>query len=52
MVLAKIDSRGRLGIPKKLREEAELNPGQLVDITKHDNGLLIRRAKVIIENKD
>ena len=52
MVLSKIDSRGRIGIPKQIREELGLDPGQVVDITIEGKRLIIRKVREVIFEND
>jgi len=44
MVRAKITSKGQLTIPKKLREELNLNPGDRVEFNKVDDELRLRKV--------
>lgn len=54
MTLAKIDTMGRITIPKEIRETMELQPGQLVDVKQEGNAITIRKVVKIVtqQNED
>jgi AbrB family looped-hinge helix DNA binding protein len=53
-VKAKIDSLGRIVVPKPLRDAMGLTPGSIVDISRYGSGLQLvpsgRTARLVEEN--
>jgi AbrB family looped-hinge helix DNA binding protein len=53
-VKAKIDSLGRIVVPKALRDAMGLTPGSIVDISRYGSGLQLvpsgRTARLVEEN--
>ena len=51
---AKVDSVGRIVVPKALREAVGLAPGSLVDVSRYGSGLQVtpvgRTARLVDEN--
>ena len=45
MVEALVDSKGRLTLPKKLREQLNLKPGDRVKIEVHEGKLIIEKLE-------
>lgn len=45
MERVRVDSRGRLVIPKRLREEMKLKEGEEVLIIPQEDGILIKKAR-------
>jgi AbrB family looped-hinge helix DNA binding protein len=40
---SEVDSRGRITIPKRLREELQIRPGDRFRFEEHDEAILLRR---------